>query len=95
MNCSEERGNNAAGRQVVGQGKGELFLKAVLSREESVENKSAKRSVAVSLNVILFADPRGVWIPGSLGCKVPPLWESWASKVLAMEGSYSSPNAKS
>jgi len=38
MNCSEERGNNAAGRQVVGQGKGELFFsKAVLSQDEGVE----------------------------------------------------------
>ena len=38
MNCSEERGSNAARRQRIGQEKGELFFsKAVLSQDEGVE----------------------------------------------------------
>ena len=37
----------------------------------SKPNKSAKRTVKSYLNFILFADPRGAWIPVSLGTKAP------------------------
>ena len=69
----------------VGLESGELFFKSERFKSERVQNKSAKRSVVVSLNFILFADPRGVWIPGSLGCKVPLLWESWLDEGMIRE----------
>ena len=38
----------------------------------ALKNKSAKGSVVVSLNIILFADPRGVWISRFAGLQSIP-----------------------